>query len=141
MDGLTPHTETRANCYKITQLEEEVIIEYILDMDRRGFPPKIKGVEDMANYILESRSAKKVGKLWAHRFVKRHTELKICFNCTCNFQRALCEDSKFLEEWFRLVSNIQAKYCILDCDFYNFDETGFITGIISVAMVVTDVER
>ncbi|APA14283.1 hypothetical protein sscle_12g090530 [Sclerotinia sclerotiorum 1980 UF-70] len=141
MDGLTPCTETRANCYKITQLEEKVIVEYILDMDRRGFPPKIKGVEDMANYILESRNAKKVGKLWAHRFVKRHTELKTRFSRVYDFQRALCEDPKLLEEWFRLVSNMRAKYGILDCDFYNFDETGFMMGIISAAMVVTDAER
>ncbi|APA15585.1 hypothetical protein sscle_15g103550 [Sclerotinia sclerotiorum 1980 UF-70] len=141
MDGLTPHTETRANCYKITQLEEKVIVEYIFDMDRRGFPPKIKGVEDMANYILESRNAKKVGKLWAHRFVKRHTELKMRFSCVYDFQRTLCEDPKLFEEWFRLVSNIRAKYSILDCDFYNFDETGFMIGIISIAMVVIDAER
>jgi hypothetical protein len=39
-------------------------------MDTRGFAPRLAGVEDMANYILESRGAKLVGKLWAHRFVQ-----------------------------------------------------------------------
>lgn len=61
------------------ELEEEVIIRYTLDMDNRGFLPKLKSVEHMMNDILKSRSAKKVRKLWILRFVKRHTKLKIHF--------------------------------------------------------------
>jgi len=34
------------------------------------------------------------------------------------------------------------KYSIQDCDFYNFDEIGFIMGVISgTGMVVTSLER
>jgi uncharacterized protein YifN (PemK superfamily) len=32
---------------------------------------------------------------------------------------------------------MRAKYGVLDCDFYNFDETGFMMGIIYTTMVVT----
>ena len=32
--------------------------------------------------------------------------------------------------WFRLVENMRGKYGIQDCDFYNFDETGFMMGMI-----------
>jgi hypothetical protein len=39
------------------------------------------------------------------------------------------------------VENIRAKYGILDYDLYNFDETGFIIGIITAAIVVTHVDR
>ncbi|EDN92813.1 hypothetical protein SS1G_08678 [Sclerotinia sclerotiorum 1980 UF-70] len=141
MDGTTPRIESRANSHNLTKLEEEVLIQYIIDMDERGFASKLNGVEDMANYILESQGAKKVGKLWAHRFVKRYPELKTCFNRVYNFQRALCEDPKLIEEWFRLVSNMRAKYGIVDSDFYNFDETGFMMGIICPGMVVTSAER
>ncbi|APA09357.1 hypothetical protein sscle_05g041270 [Sclerotinia sclerotiorum 1980 UF-70] len=98
MDGTTPRIESRANSHNLTKLEEEVLIQYIIDMDERGFAPKLNGVEDMANYILESRGAKKVGKLWAHRFVKRCPELKTRFNRIYDFQRALCEDPKLIEE-------------------------------------------
>ncbi|EDO03136.1 hypothetical protein SS1G_05615 [Sclerotinia sclerotiorum 1980 UF-70] len=125
----------------MTELEEKSLLQYILDMDERGFSPRISDVEDMANYILETRGAKKVGKLWAHRFVKRHTELKTRFNRVYDFQRALCEDSELIERWFRLVSNMRAKYGILDCDFYNFDETGFMMGQISPHIVVTKADR
>ena len=39
------------------------------------------------------------------------------------------------------MANIRAKYSIQDADFYNFDETGFIMGIIYSNMVVTRSDR
>ena len=36
---------------------------------------------------------------------------------------------------------MRAKYGVLDCDFYNFDQTGFMMGIISPAMAVTRADR
>jgi hypothetical protein len=53
----------------------------------------------------------------------------------------LCEDLELISAWFRLVNNIQTKYNIIDSDFYNFDKTGFIIGIISLAIVITRVDR
>jgi hypothetical protein len=36
---------------------------------------------------------------------------------------------------------VRAKYGIDDVDAYNFDETGFIMGVIAPTMVVTRAER
>lgn len=141
MAGRPSRRDLRANSLKLTNLEEEVIIRHILDMDLRGFAPKPSGVEDMANYILESRSGERVGTRWAYRFIARQPELKTRFNRVYDFQRALCEDPVLIEEWFRLVGNMRAKYGILDCDFYNFDETGFQMGVISSSLVVTSANR
>ncbi|EDN98590.1 hypothetical protein SS1G_13449 [Sclerotinia sclerotiorum 1980 UF-70] len=38
----------------MTELKEKSLLQYILDMDERGFSPRISDVEDMANYILET---------------------------------------------------------------------------------------
>lgn len=141
MAGRTYRPETKANGLKLTELEEEVILRNILDMDSRGFAPRLASVEDMANFILESRGGKRVGKLWAYRFVQRQPALKTRFNRVYDFQRALCEDPELIGAWFRLVENMRAKYGVLDCDFYNFDETGFMMGIICPAMVVTRADR
>ena len=61
----------------------------------------------------------------------------MCFNHVYDFQRALCKDPELIGAWFQLVLNMCMKYGIQDCDFYNFDKTGFMMGIISPAMVVT----
>ena len=36
---------------------------------------------------------------------------------------------------------MRAKYGILDCDFYNFDKTGFVIGVIAPGIVVTGSEQ
>ena len=110
-------------------------------MDKRGFGPRLAGVEDIANYLLESQGGKHIGKLWAHRFVQQRQELKTRFNRVYDFQRALCEDPKLIGDWFRLFQNMRAKYGVVDADIYNFDETGFMMGQICPGMVVTRADR
>ena len=82
-----------------------------------------------------------VGSQRAYRFVNRQPKLKTCFTRIYDFQRALCEDTKLIKTWYQLVSDMRTKYGVQDCDFYNFDETGFMMGIIAPAMVVTRADR
>jgi hypothetical protein len=98
--GRPSRRETKANSLKLTKLEEGVIVRHILDMDTRGFAPRPASVEDMANYILESRGGERVRMRWANRFIQRRPELKTRFNRVYNFQRALCEDPKLIRAWF-----------------------------------------
>ena len=46
----------------ITKLEEEVVVEYILDLDLRGFPPRLADVADMANSLRAERNLGQVGQ-------------------------------------------------------------------------------
>jgi len=70
INGRTTLPERRPASHKLTELEEKVIIQRILDIDTRGFAPRLAGVEDMANFILESRGEQRVGDRWAQRFVQ-----------------------------------------------------------------------
>jgi hypothetical protein len=65
---------------KLTDQEERAIVQYILQLDSKGFPPRISSVEDMANHLLAQRSTERVGKHWAYNFIKRHPELVTRFN-------------------------------------------------------------
>ena len=51
--------------------EEDTIVQYILDLDEQGSPPRIPSVEDMVNLLLEKRDGGRVGKLWTVRFITR----------------------------------------------------------------------
>ena len=125
---------------RLTKLEEKAIIQYILELDSRSFPPRLAGVEDMANQLLDTRGAPRVGKNWAGNFVRRQPELSTRYSRRYDYQRAKNEDPAIIGQWFTLVRNMKAKYGILDVDTYNFDETGFLMGMIFPGMVVTSSE-
>ena len=139
--GRTCRRDTIPNSRKLTDLEEFTIIQYVLDLDSRSFPPRLGGVEDMAHRLLTDRDAPPVGPRWASNFVKRHKEISTRFTRRYDYQRAQCEDPDMINAWFQLVQGTIAKYGIEDSDIYNFDETGFMMGMISTTMVVTSSER
>jgi hypothetical protein len=47
--GRTPRNETPANNLNLNKLEEQIIVNYILDRDSRGFSPRQANIEDIAN--------------------------------------------------------------------------------------------
>ncbi|PHH56253.1 hypothetical protein CFIMG_007201RA00001 [Ceratocystis fimbriata CBS 114723] len=94
---------------KLSDLEEQVIVEYIINLGSRGFPPRLRGVEEMANRLLADRDASPVGKRWASNFIKRQPDLKTCFNRRYDYERAKCEDPVLIRDWFRLVESTIAK--------------------------------
>ena len=77
-----------------------------------------------------------MGVNWSSNFVKRQPELRTRYSRKYDYQRAKCEDRKAIKEWFNLIRNIKAKHGILDNNTYNFDETGFMIGIIHIGMVI-----
>jgi hypothetical protein len=135
--GIQPRRDNPANSRKLTDLEESVIAHHIFDLAIKGFSPRISVVEDMASRLLATRDAPRVGPRWAYNFVNRHPELRTRFQRKYDYQRAKCEDPEVIRGWFELVRNTIVKYSINDADIYNFDETGFMMGVISTAMVVT----
>ena len=59
--GKAARRDCQPNSKKLTQLEEEVIVKYILNLDLRGFAPTYAAVRDMANSLLAARGAGQVG--------------------------------------------------------------------------------
>jgi hypothetical protein len=110
MKACVANHKKRNAAHNPTESEEETFIHYILDLDSRGFPPRIEEVKNMADLLLIIRSVKHVDKQWAYRFIQRHPELKTRFSRTYDFQSAFYEDPNFINAWFQLVVNIHAKY-------------------------------
>src|SRR5450432_815971 len=63
MNGRTTLSEQRLAVQKLTEMEEEIIVQYIFDRDSRGFLPRLTDIEDIANYLLNACRAKHIRKL------------------------------------------------------------------------------
>jgi hypothetical protein len=48
----------------MTELKEQTIVEYVFDLDSRGFSPAIAYIENMANNLRKLRDAPRVGTRW-----------------------------------------------------------------------------
>ena len=59
--GKPARRDCQPNSKKLTELEEEVIVRYILDLDTRGFAPTYAAVRDMADKLLAARGGGHVG--------------------------------------------------------------------------------
>ena len=116
-------------------------MQRILELDQRGIGATRDMVRDMANDLLAERDGGTVGKHWVDNFKKRTPEIKLRRSRPYDRQRALNEDPRVVTLWFELVANTKEKYGITDEDTYNFDETGFMMGVIKGQMVFTGSEK
>lgn len=101
--GTLARCDTKPNSKKLTKSEEEAIIEYVIELSTRSFPPRLRGVEEMANHLLRVRDAPPVGKNWASNFVQRQPKLCTRWSRKYDYQRAKCEDPKLINSWFTLL--------------------------------------
>lgn len=62
LSGTPSRRDSPPDSKNSTKLEEEAIVDYILDLDARSYPPWMADVEDMANCLLRGCSQPRVGK-------------------------------------------------------------------------------
>ena len=60
MNSKTTKAEIQQKNRLLSELEEKVLLEYIIDLDNQGFSSKIESVEDIANYIFKKRPISKL---------------------------------------------------------------------------------
>jgi hypothetical protein len=75
--GRVARHDYRPKSRLLLDLEESVVVERILDLDLRGFPPTLQAVGDMANSILAARGGRRVGKNWPKNFVNVTGRLRL----------------------------------------------------------------
>jgi hypothetical protein len=90
--GKQSRRDCAPNSANLRPTEEEVIVQHILDLNARGFPPRLAAVKDIADLLRKERGQPPVGVNWASTFVKRCPKLKVKFNRKYDYKRALCED-------------------------------------------------
>lgn len=97
--GQMSRIDKRPPGHKLTQYDEDPIVDWIISMDTRGAALRPATVGEMANILLAacgSHPSSTVGVNWPSNFIKRRDGLRICFSRRYDYQRALNEDPKLL---------------------------------------------
>lgn len=143
--GTQPRSETVSINRKLSAIKEQSLVQWILELDRRGFPPHIIDVRRIADALLAARGEDPppppVGKNWVSRFIQGQPELQTKWTRRLHSQRASYEDPAIIAAWFKLVEETHQTYGVLDQDIYNFNETRFAMGVAATSKVVTSSDR
>ena len=81
LQGVPSRHDISANSRKLTNLEESVLVQHILNLAAKGFPARLPVIGDMVNRLLATHNAPRVGTRWASNFVN------CCLELWARFQR------------------------------------------------------
>ncbi len=123
----------------LSQLEEQVLVTWCLQLEAWGWPARIVQLRRMAIELLRAKGYHKpLGPNWQGAFFRRHPEIKSMFTRPRDKKRFLATDYEILKHFFELFRVTKEKYKIHDDDIYNMDEKGAAIGKIgSVRCIVS----
>ena len=94
----------------------------------------------MADVLLATRGQnpppQPVGKNRVSRFINTQPEFQTKWNHKFHSQYAKCEDLVTINTWFKRVKETRLAYSIFNKNTYNFNEIGFMMGVIVILKVV-----
>jgi hypothetical protein len=61
-DGIQSRRDTTQKSRRLSNLEEEIVVHFIVNLDSRGFPPRYSFIKEIANSLLADRNAPPIGK-------------------------------------------------------------------------------
>jgi hypothetical protein len=137
--GRKPLRETTTTRLTLSVKEENALVDWVFRLHRLGVPARPSRLVEMAEYIRQSRSAKKLpplGKNWASRFIKRHPTIKTVLSQKIDKIRWDCVSKESCEKWFNHFEETVREHRILGSNIYNMDEKGCVLGLSERAKVL-----
>ncbi|PGH37012.1 40S ribosomal protein S15 [[Emmonsia] crescens] len=139
--GRKTHLQNETRNKRLTEGEEQAIIEYIDRLDRLGLSATREQAQGAANYLLCTRLGvdgfMPVGTLWVKRFLTRHPFLNIRSQRAMEKDRKKAENHASIDSWYTELQEAMQDHGILPNDLWNMNETGFRIRIGRDEMVIT----
>lgn len=81
----------RANNHKLSNLEEQSLLKWVISMDSCGAVPWQSHMQEMASILLAEHGStliQTVSQNWVYNFIKHQPELTMCFSHQYDYQCA-----------------------------------------------------
>lgn len=125
LNGKPTRSEAHAHEQALTPVQEEVLVEWIKVMGRRGIPLTATTLREHASDI----AGYEIGESWIERFKKRHPDLKVKWTQTLEKSRAASVNPRLVNEFYDLLGEVLEQYSIPPENIYNMDEKGIQLGV------------
>ena len=125
-----PLKEFNTKRQRLSPEEETALCNWILRLQRWGWPPRVEHTRMMAEELLRVKGDyAPLGVNWIKKFISRNPSIKSVYVPALDTQRALAEDPVIFSYWFDLFLRLKTEYEIENHDVYNMDEKGFAMGV------------
>ena len=116
-----------ATCQLLTVPQADILVKFIIEMGKKGFPLTYKKISEYALAIIRAngRKDKSIGIHWAQWFVQRYATQIGAKTCTLlDKTRTKALNPTNVSAHFTLLSETIQKYEIVAHNLYNCDKTG-----------------
>jgi hypothetical protein len=128
---------TEANGKKswLTDVEQDLLIQFVLELACRGFPLSPTRLQEHSEYILRARLGDSfpeegLGKNWATWFItKHHDRLGMYWSLPLDGSRGRAVNPVMKAEYFVILKQVREDFNVPDELVYGADETGIQSGI------------
>ena len=73
LQGVASRSEKAANCQKLSNTEESILLSWILDMDKHGLPLQLSTIHHLAQLLvsscLSSSQPVTIGEYWVYHYI------------------------------------------------------------------------
>lgn len=130
MKGRTTRRESHQHRQRLAPVQEQILVEWILDLDSLGYPPSHARAREMATRILRLNGDEDaLGSHWLNSFMKRNPRVSSCIGKPIEAARIQNTDPEILAAFFELFQRVQSTHNVRPSNTYNMDETGIGLGI------------
>lgn len=121
--------EARVEQQLLSLEQERLLVQWILDEERRGFAPTHARIRDFASRILQLNGGQKsVGHNWVPRFLKRWPNVRTKTGVTIANKRANQLTQSTVMDWYEELLSIMEEKKITPSTTWNMDEVGTALG-------------
>ena len=98
---------------RLSPEEEEALVDWILQMEAWGWPPRCLQLRFMAIELLCLKGdTAPLGVNWNSKFLHRHPNLSTRFTQSLDKERAMMHDVEKIGAWFELFARVMIEYDI-----------------------------
>lgn len=111
------------SCRRMSPTQEEILVDWIIDMDKKGFAPNYNTARDMATLVIQkSGDFEPLGQRWLSKFMSRNPNISPIITRPAAERQKYENNIKDINNFFNNFEQIKTKYNVQPYNIWNVVE-------------------